>query len=243
MPDTRRHRGAHPGDDRRFGPGSLAALRAAVEDFSLLLSRGYAAPGALKLAGDRHGLDSRQRAAVQRCSCTDAQLASRAARMLAPGGLAGAAVAIDGFNLLITLEAALGGGVVLAGRDGVYRDIMGVHGTWRSVEETLPALLLAGETLALLGASGATWLLDSPVSNSGRLGALVARTGRERGWRWEVAVMASPDDALARSGAVVASGDGVVLDACGRWVNLARAAIEAGVPGAFVVDMGGEGLL
>src|SRR6266404_1471952 len=43
---------------------------------------------------------------------------------------------IDGFNLILTLESALGGGVMLVGRDGCYRDMASVHGTYRRVEET-----------------------------------------------------------------------------------------------------------
>ena len=46
--------------------------------------------------------------------------------------LAGSDLLIDGFNVLTTIEAALGGAVVLACRDETYRDIAGLHGTYRA---------------------------------------------------------------------------------------------------------------
>src|SRR6478609_1672569 len=148
MPDSRKHRGPGPQDLAYFGPESLAALKAAVSDLSWLLSRGYAPPSALKLVGDRHRLVERQRAAVLRSACSDAALAARRSRELDPAALRGRPLRIDGFNLILTLESALGGGVVLGGRDGCYRDMASVHGTYRRVEETRPALELAARWIS-----------------------------------------------------------------------------------------------
>ena len=53
---------------------------------------------------------------------------------------------------MTTVEAALGGGVVLGCRDRTFRDIAGVHGTYRKVAETMPALELIGETARATGA-------------------------------------------------------------------------------------------
>ena len=46
---------------------------------------------------------------------------------------------------MTTIEAALSGGVILAARDGAYRDMASMHGTYRKVAETLPALELLGD--------------------------------------------------------------------------------------------------
>ena len=72
MPDTRSHRGPHPEDDRLFGSAVRPRLVEAVADLCWLLSRGYATPSALKLVGDRHVLAARQRVAVARLRCSDA---------------------------------------------------------------------------------------------------------------------------------------------------------------------------
>jgi hypothetical protein len=140
---------------------------------------------------------------------------------------------IDGFNLILTLESALGGGVVLVGRDGCYRDMASVHGTYRKVEETRPALELAARLLAEWGVQSCTWLLDAPVSNSGRLATMI-RSVRPT---WLAEVVADPDTILAAHGRVIATADAGVLDRCAEWVSLARILIDAGVPEAFVVDL------
>src|SRR6185436_5239108 len=102
----------------------------------------------------------RQISAVQRSSCSDQHLACRSSRRVADVRAQG--IAIDGYNVLTTVETALGGGVVLVGRDGCARDIAGVHGTWRRVAETEPALRAVGERLQQLGVAHCRWFLDRP---------------------------------------------------------------------------------
>src|SRR5439155_3863328 len=89
VPDTRKHRGPHPEDARLFADAMLPRLRAAVADLSWLLTRGYAQPSAVKIVGDRHALDARQRMAVTRAACTDAAREGRGAKRLDRDALAG----------------------------------------------------------------------------------------------------------------------------------------------------------
>ena len=77
MPDKRTHRGPHPADEKLFAADALSDLRSAVADYSLLLTKGYAEKGALKLVGDKFSLTQRQRLAIMRSACSDEQLASR----------------------------------------------------------------------------------------------------------------------------------------------------------------------
>jgi hypothetical protein len=224
VPDTRKHRGPGPRDREWFGDEALPVLGAATADLSWLLSRGYADPSSLKLVGDRYRLVERQRVAVARSACSDASLGRRqATRIEDPSDR----LRIDGFNLILTLESALGGGVVLGGRDGCYRDLASVHGTYRRVEETQPALELAARFLK----GPCTWYLDAPVSNSGRLAAMIRAMG------WEAEVVPDPDKLLTQPGGTVATADAGILDRCGAWVNLSRWLVGE-VPGAWVVDLG-----
>lgn len=219
MPDKRTHRGPHPADAKLFSPAAIGDLRSALADFSLLLTKGYAEKSALKLVGDRLSLTERQRLAVMRSACSDQQLVSRSQREVKMADLAGQHVAIDGYNVLITVEAAMSGGCIFKGRDGCFRDLASIHGTYRKVTETIPAVQLIGKFLKELGITEARWLLDSPVSNSGRLKTLIAEIAGENDWDWEVQLLASPDAELIQTDDVVASSDGVVLDRCSRWVN------------------------
>ena len=241
MPDTRSHRGPHPEDADLFAPPALPRLRDATADLSWLLTRGYALPGALQVVGNRYALDARQRRAVTRCACTDGARDRRRASLASHDALAGATLLVDGYNVLTTVEAALGGAVVLHARDGAYRDIAAVHGTYRHVEETVPALQRVGEVAAReLRVARCVWLLDAPVSNSGRLKGTIEAVARERGWDWSVRVVPDPDEVLtepADDDGFVATADAEVLDRCPRWVALSREVVRSAVPSARVIDL------
>lgn len=237
MPDHRTHRGPDPRDAEAFAPDAWQRLRQAVADYSWLLERGYAQPSALKLVGDRWSLTERQRLAVMRCSCSDSARARRADHRVAAADLASRTLVVDGFNVVTTIEAALGGGVVLRGRDGCDRDLAGVHGTYRNVEETAPALGLVAETLLTLSVGRAVWLLDSPVSNSGRLAGMIRRTAETANLDCSVELVLNPDPVLAVSPEIVATADSAVLDRCELWFNLARTVVETRIPLARLVDL------
>ncbi|HLL75710.1 MAG TPA: DUF434 domain-containing protein [Pyrinomonadaceae bacterium] len=240
-PDRRQHRGAHPEDARLFAPARLGALRTAVAELSWLLGRGYTMKSALKLVGDRHALDERQRLAVSRAACTDEQLAGRASRRVGPSQVAGERLAVDGFNLIITAEAALGGGLVVRGRDGVLRDLSGVHGSYRAVNETVRAIMLAGRALAALGPGAVEWFLDKPISNSGRLAQKIREVSGEEGWGWTVEVVFNPDREIVRAGGVAVTSDSTILDGAARWLNFNEHLLARHVPEAWVVDLSHEG--
>ena len=240
MPDKRTHRGPHPADEKLFAATAVSDLRFAIADFSLLLTKGYAGKSALKLVGDRFSLTERQRLAIMRSACSDQQLASRNQRCVALKDLAGQPIVIDGYNVLITIEAAMSGGVIFKGRDGCYRDLASIHGTYRKVTETIPAVQLIGRYLQEIKVAEVLWLLDSPVSNSGRLKTLIGELVRKSNWNWEIELLLSPDAKLIRSAAVVASSDSVVLDGCERWTNLAAEIITQKHPSATVLDLSPE---
>jgi len=237
MPDKRRHRGVHPSDADLFGPEALGSLREALRDLSLLLSKGYADRSARKLVGDHFALTQRQRLAVMRSACSDQQQRRRIEHRIEIADIADQAVAIDGYNLLITIEAAMSGAFVFLGRDGCLRDLAGIHGTYRKVDETLPALRLIGEFLGELGIAETLWLLDSPVSNSGRLKTLISQLANERRWDWDVRLSTNPDAELKRTDTIVVSTDSVILDNCVRWTNLGTEIIMTHVPDARVIVM------
>lgn len=213
-----------------FGNGEIAKLKEAASHFEWLLSRGYAGESSLKLVGDRFSLCKRQRTAVARCTCGPNSRALRQSKRAEPSEMAGQSLLIDGYNVLTTVEAALGGAIILVARDGCARDMASMHGSYRKVEETVPAVEKIGRALERLGVGACTWYLDSPVSNSGRLKAVITSISKEKGWPWLVELVPNPDPILVRAEEIVATADSAVLDRCRRWLNLARIAIEDQVP-------------
>ena len=232
MPERRRHRGPHPEDEGLFAPPRWEALRQAVHDLSWLLTRGYAEPSSLKLVGDRFDLRQRQRIAVNRAACSDQQLDRRRRHAISAQQVRGRVLWIDGFNVLTSIEAALAGGVLLRCRDGCLRDMASMHGSYRKVHETGPAIEHIGEVLAQLGPERCEWLLDRPVSNSGRLATMLRETAEVHGWPWQVELVNDPDALLIETQDVAATADSGILDRCAAWFDLAGFVLAARLPDA-----------
>ncbi|MFH1419678.1 MAG: DUF434 domain-containing protein, partial [Planctomycetota bacterium] len=192
---------------------------------------------ALALVGNRHDLEERQRIAVRRSACSDQSLHRRTRSRVAVAQCGQHPLGIDGYNLLITIESGLSGGPIFVGRDGAYRDLASVHGTYRKVEETLPAVRLIHENIQTIGVSTIDWYLDRPVSNSGRLKTLIAEVVESSGVRWNIELVDSPDRILADYDGVVASSDSWILDRCKAWTNLAGDIIDARLSDSWRVLM------
>jgi len=235
MPDKRKHRGPNPQDSVLFCGENVAALRQAAADYSLLLTKEYPQNAALKLVGDKFELTARQRLAVMRSSCSDVQLAGRLIRQIQPPQLAGQDILIDGYNILITIEAGLSGGFLFVGRDGCLRDLAGLHGTYRKVNETIPAIEFINDALAELKVKNACWLLDKPVSNSGRLKGIIESA--EKKTPTQVKLLNNPDTELIQSKQIVATSDSVVLDKAKLWANLTEFIIENHIKNACIIDL------
>lgn len=240
VPDTRSHRGPHPEDGVLFAAEAWPRLRSATDDLSWLLGRSYSMVSALKLVGDRYQLQERQRMAVMRSACSDQAICERLSRCAPADQWTGRQLLLDGYNVLTSVEAALGGGVILQARDGCYRDLASMHGTYRKVAETIPALRLIGQFLASRGIVDCLWYLDSPVSNSGRLKTIMTQIAQAAGWKWQVELVQNPDSLLAESRQLVATADSAIIDRCQRWANLAREVITDSVPTARVIDLSGR---
>ncbi len=235
MPDKRKHRGAHPQDSILFRRENIGALRQAAADYSLLLTKEYPQNASLKLVGDKFALTERQRLAVMRSSCSDAQLADRLVREVQPAEVAGEDILIDGYNILITIEAALSGAFVFIGRDGCMRDLAGMHGTYRKVNETIPAIELINNALTELNIKSVHWLLDKPVSNSGRLKKIIE--SQTINTELEVTLVNNPDTELIQTEKIAATSDSVVLDKTKLWVNLTKFVIERFIKDICIIDL------
>jgi hypothetical protein len=231
------HRGPAPQDERLFAARQLPALRAATDDLCWLLDRGYASRSAVELVGNRYSLTARQRMAISRCACSQEDARHRRQLCVEPAQLAGQELWLDGYNVLTILESALAGGIVLLCRDGCCRDIAGIHRRYRKVNETIPVLRLIGEFASATGVSCCRWWLDKPVSNSGRLKALILDVAQGAGWKMDVELTFSPDHVLSHTEHIIATSDGIVLDRCQHWVNLARLIIAEKIPQARLLEL------
>ncbi len=222
-----RNRGKNTSDDSLFGSQKqIDLLRMAVEDMHYLLSRKYPEKASSEFAGNRYRLKTRQIQAIRGASASQQQMLNRKSKQATAEDLKGKTIHIDGFNVLIVLESLLSGAYIFEGLDGCFRDLSGVHGTYKRVNQTLPALQLVATFFQQCGIGKLCWIFDRPVSNSGRICQLISEFAKERELQWETSLEFNPDQFLAEHGEIIISSDAWILDHCKRWFNLIRYMVD-----------------
>lgn len=138
-----RNRGKNTGDDTLFASEKqINKLKLAVQDMLYLLTRDYPEKAASDLVGNRYRLKTRQLQALRGASASEIQIRNRKLKQLEPSALNGKTIFLDGFNVLILLESLLSGAYIFEGMDGCFRDLSGVHGTYKRVNQTSGAIEL-----------------------------------------------------------------------------------------------------
>jgi hypothetical protein len=230
-------RGFDPDDLKIFSKESIAELKIAQEEIQWLLDRGYKIKQIIEFTGNHYLLSARARTALQRTTSSTADYEKRRSTMLPFECAKEGCLNIDGFNLIITLEVAISGSPILLGKDGVYRDLAGLRGTYRIIDKTDTAISLIGKTLQELSVPMVKFYLDSPVSNSGRLKTKILECSEQWGMPVEVELIPNVDAILAGKERIV-PGDSIILDECKSWFNLSRKIIEDHIQHTWVIDLG-----
>lgn len=203
------------------------ALIEAAADMRLLLERGYPRGRVLALAGDRWRLDAADRAMLNRGVHAPAQAAARAAKLLSLGQVQGRAVAVDGHNVLITLETALAGGRLVLADDQVVRDISEVGRHHKPGPATLRAAEMMLTALHKAGAASVAMYLDAPLPKSGELAGELRGLMQHLGLDGEARAVAVPEQCLYQHQGPAASSDSVVIDQVAEPLDLAGHIIRA----------------
>ena len=218
-------RGYVPDDERNFSPESIEKLRVASRHVLYLINEGYDLKQASTFVGNHFLLSERQRLAVMRSLATAEQLAMRKAKLLTAAEAAGRDVWIDGFNTVITLEVLKCDSILFSCMDGTVRDLASLRGTYRIIPETEGAVRLLFEALEEMKIHSATVLLDQPISNSGRLKALIAGLAADYPFALDIQIQKDVDRELYEKENVISS-DSIILDRCLSWINLAALCME-----------------
>ena len=199
------------------------------------MTKGYAINALLNLVGNHHRLNKRQQDALRRASASSQQISNIKANHIAKFIIQGKTVLIDGFNLIILLESALSEAYIFKCADESYRDLSAAHGTYKRVQQTNGVLKLIGETLFDLQPEMVVWILDKPVSNSGRLKGLILEIAEKFGYNWEVILDNNPDKYIVEKNEIAISSDGWIIEQV-QWFNLGAYIIENKIAEADVIN-------
>ncbi len=196
-------------------------LQKASEDFRYLLNRAYPRRAALELVGNRYQLTSDQRHLLHRGIFSDVDAKSRQKKKISPHQVRGYDLVIDGYNVLITIEAGLLGRPLVLGDDGFIRDISGLSGNFRKTEGTEKALRLVLDVLKRLKPLRTFFLFDSPISRSGELAQEVRNRLKNEKLPGDAMAVRVPEKILIGFPGMIATSDTAIIDRSKRVVDLA----------------------
>ena len=222
MPDVVK-RGYTPSDDKEF-IDQIEKLREAGEELYYLINRGYQIKPASTFVGNHHLLSERQRLALVRSISPKGSIEERVAKEVHE--LKDSVVYIDTFNTVITLEIAFSGSTLLSCMDGTIRDLAGLRGTYRIIDKTDMAVGSIRKVLEAEDVKEAHFLIDAPISNSGRLSSKIEDMFEKSPVEAVCEVINDVDKNLYDRERVITS-DAIILDNCRSWYNLIGKAIQA----------------
>jgi hypothetical protein len=188
-------------------------IQEASTDFRFLLTRGYPRKAALGLVGNRYGLDEIRRRLLHRGVFAPAVAAARRGKLRRLADLPGHPLALDGHNVLITLECAARRLPLVAADDGFIRDVGEVSRAFRVSPATERVLTLMADYLADQGAGPVEVFYDAPLSLSGELAGRTREVFASRGLDVRAAAVPVPERRLMGFPGAIATSDTALIDA------------------------------
>ena len=234
MASNNTRRGFDPKDKRFFSDEAVINLGIAQEEIQWLLDRNYNIDTVINFVGNHYLFSSRQRLALRRATAMEIQYEKRRTTLLPLESAKHGCMFIDGFNIIITLEVALSGSILILGKDDVLRDLAGLRGTYRLIDKTETALDLIGTVLNEFNVPQVIFFLDKLVSNSGRLKNKILNHSKMWNIPTEVELVRDPDPILSKMERVI-TGDSIILDNCISWFNLSGKIVEDYIKDAWIV--------
>ena len=196
-------------------------LKKAACDFRYLLNRGYPRQSSLAIVGNRYDLPRASRQLLHRGVFADEVAQARRAKLQPLSHLAGQPLALDGHNVLITLESALQGWPLVAADDGFVRDVAQLSRAYRDSPFTRQALNLIADYVSRHRPGPLTILYDAPMKRSGELAETTREIFAARGLAVAARAVPVPERELLALQGPVATSDTHLIDAKDLIVDLA----------------------
>ena len=222
------------------GTANSNALQKAAADFRYLLNRGYPRKATLEIVGNRYGFTYDERHLLHRGVFSDADSESRKGKIIPIKAIQGKDLAIDGHNVLITVEAGLSGWPLILADDGFVRDISGVSGNFKKTAVTEKALQVIVAFLKKWGPHNTLFLFDAPISKSGILAQELRVLLEKEGVSGDALAEKVPEKTLIGFQGVVATSDTAIIDRSEKVIDLAGDIIRTKIGSMSLLELKGR---
>lgn len=194
----------------------------ALNDYLLLLNRGYPEKQSLKLVGNHHRLTGNQRLCLYRGITSRSRAGNRRKKLTEE--LTDQAIHIDGYNVLFTIMNHLLGKTLFIGNDGFVRDCGAVYGKIAEEQKFVRAVRLLLGTLAKIRPRETTLYMDNTIENCHHHLRIIEGEWTPHGKPLNPLLVKHADTRLKGIlNGIVATSDSEIIDAVnGKMADLAR---------------------
>lgn len=199
----------------------LENLQKAAQDFRYLLDRRYPRKAALELVGNRYGLTFDERHLLHRGVFSRIDSQARRKKKTSIKEIRNKDLAIDGHNVIITIEAGLSGRRLILADDRFVRDISGLSGSFKKTETTEKAIQFIIDAIRQIKPRQVLFLLDAPISMSGKLAEEIRERLKQANLPGDVMAVKVPEKILIGFPGVVATSDTAIIDQSKKVLDLA----------------------
>lgn len=192
----------------------------ASEDMKFLLDRGYNRSRVLDLVTDRYLLNLDQKNHLQRMVFSQEDIEKRKNKLLSLKQAREKKIVVDGYNLLITMEAYLQDKKLIRGMDGLMRDNSQVFSNYSFDQKTKEAV---DEILSLfqkIDPSYVLFIFDSQISKSGELCSYVREKIKDYGLKGDARTAKNADKEIKDLNWVTVSSDRAIIDKVDEILDL-----------------------
>jgi len=207
----------------------------AARDLRYLLERGYHRESALKLIVDKYQLSTKQKLLLYRAVYDSSTAAKHKEKIVTADRIIDSNLAVDGYNVMITVESGLRGGLLVLCDDGFVRDISAVHGKYRITSMTEKALSIIVKAVQELKPAKINFFFDAQVSKSGELASHVRRILKGSGLTGDACAVERADVSTLDFGEIVATSDSVLISKAGAVFDLAGEILKKDYRAAILI--------
>jgi len=207
----------------------LKDIQEPAEDFRYLLNRRYPRKVALELVGNRYGLTFDERHLLHRGVFSRMDSQARRKKKVSVREIRNKDLAIDGHNVLITIEAALSNRPLVLADDGFVRDISGLSGSFKKTERTEQAVQLIISVLKKWKPRKTLFLFDAPISMSGKLAEEIRDRLKRGNLLGDAMAVKVPEKILIGFPGVIATSDTAIINPSKKVLDLAGYIITKGI--------------
>ncbi len=195
-------------------------LKDSFKDYKYLLDRGYRRRTALNFVCGHYRLGKKDRNRLVRRVYSEEEIRDHKSRKIPIGDIRGERVVVDGFNVLIGAECALGRGEVIKAQDGFHRDALGIFGRYKQSRYTGKAVELILKTLKKHEPSDVLILFDAQVSKSGELAAKVRKKMEGLDLNGDAHTARNVDYQIKKLNRITATGDTAIIEKVDKAIDL-----------------------